>query len=189
MSQIKDIEHVAEFAAVGYYGSKLARGDVNAEASKGRVGGSVNVRSNGEYAAVAGGHMVLGGFGAVIYAHVLLFWIVASGFGINLIISGMGLTPGSGLWCGVMAVIWLVFCIGYLGLYLPLHAIWNHGPSISYADGYRGPTGHGETHYTCPQAKYDVELERQILRVKSESRFPQERTPTSQPIPRQLRQG
>lgn len=148
--QWTDLKDIGELATAGYWANKVARGDV--DNSEGRIMGSTYVRNHAEYAAVAAGQISVGHliFGVLAKCVLVPFWIVTlllMEFGVSSLLapSGSLLNPA------IMFVVFLVwlYVFGWrLTLKPILRWLFRHGPSITPADGYRGPLGTVETTHT-----------------------------------------
>jgi hypothetical protein len=158
-----DVEHIAEFAA-GTYWLRRAQ-DSDPIDGRGRLGGSTYVRSNAQYAGVVAGQIVIGHFVWVVFSRLLLipFWIFTLYLTVILPTSVMANGPIDPLtnqqtWAVSPAlgfflifccfVFWAYVCAWRLSLKPVIKTVAKHGPSITYADGYRGPMGKDHTVYT-----------------------------------------
>lgn len=166
-----DVKEVGELASGAYYLKKAAT-DTDPIDSEGRLGGSVYVRSHADYATtVAGQISTVGHFILLPILKLILvpFWIASLaacvGWPIYLaahnaptnIMTGQTepkiAVPIVLLLMLVMFVFWAYVIFWRLTLKPTLNLIAKHGPGITYADGYQGPLGTGETVHTF---KYKV---------------------------------
>jgi hypothetical protein len=140
----KDVTDIVEAGAITY---ALHKGKTDSDPIRGkdRIGGSPNVRSNGEYAAVAASHAVGGHFFAVIWVHLFGAWLLITFLGLAVLISHIDPSHG------VVIALWVLYgyiCVWRIGIKWPWSQLFKHGPNITFADGYRGPTGTARTVYS-----------------------------------------
>jgi hypothetical protein len=157
--QWHDVEHIGELAAGAYWLGK-DRDPTQAD----RLGGSAYVRNNAEYVGVAAGQMTAGHLLWGFLAKLLLipFWIgtFIAFMGVPFlleprhtdILTGQSVSSiPFGTVCLIELgcfILWVYLCCWRLTMKPILKWSAKKGPGITYADGYRGPLGNGETVYT-----------------------------------------
>ena len=135
-STIQNVEHVAEIGAVSYAVGQYAR--------NGNGKGGTYVRNDAEYAGVAVGHCVAGGFFYFIWIHVFTFWAGATAM--LLYALDYYALHQSMVGFYMLLAFWLYICIWRIGIKWPFKKAWK--VEIIPADGYKGPLGISPTTYT-----------------------------------------
>lgn len=161
--QWHDVEKIGEFAAGSYWLTK----EQDPVDSQGRLGGSAIVRNNREYAGVVAGQISVAHLILIPILKLVLvpFWIgsliAAVGWPFFFIHHHTDFLSDQTVYAVPIGVMFLISLAGlFLWAYLifwrltlkpMLRLVAKKGPGITYADGYRGPLGSGETvhiHYT-----------------------------------------